>query len=151
MGGTMRLGKRETVFDPQYTISISKQLYGGQETIIERHRHRYEVNPKFVPELKRAGLKFIGHDTTGKRMEIIELDNHPYFVGVQYHPEYLSRPLKASPPYLGLILGSIGKLSSFLEGRLRLSPTFRQSEHGSDNTSDLSSDDDFKIVNQESN
>lgn len=55
-------------------------------------------------------------------MEIIELDNHPYYVATQYHPEYLSRPLKPSPPFLGLILASVGKLKSYLARGCRLSP-----------------------------
>ena len=59
-------------------------------------------------------MKFVGHDVDNVRMEIMELDNHPYYVAVQYHPEYISRPLGPSPPYLGLILASVGKLHSFL-------------------------------------
>lgn len=55
-------------------------------------------------------------------MEIVELDNHPYYVGVQYHPEYLSRPLKPSPPFMGLILASVGKLQSYINHGCRLSP-----------------------------
>ena len=67
----------------------------------ERHRHRYEVNPKYVDQLTAAGLNFIGKDDKGERMEILELKNHKWFVGVQYHPEYLSRVLHPSEPYLG--------------------------------------------------
>ena len=58
--------------------------------------------------------QFVGTDTENQRMEIIELKDHPFFVAVQYHPEYLSRPLRPSPPYLGLILAATGKLQSFL-------------------------------------
>lgn len=57
-----------------------------------------------------------------KRMEIAQLDNHPYYVAVQFHPEYLSRPLKPSPPFLGLILASVNKLDKFLDHGCRLSP-----------------------------
>lgn len=64
----------------------------------------------------------MGTDETKTRMEIIELENHPYYVGVQYHPEYLSRPLKPSPPFMGLILASVGKLQSYLNHGCRLSP-----------------------------
>lgn len=88
----------------------------------ERHRHRYEINPKYVPQLEEAGLKFVGTDEEETRMEIVELENHPYYVGVQYHPEYLSRPLKPSPPFLGLILASVNKLKSYLNKGCRLSP-----------------------------
>jgi CTP synthase len=129
MGGTMRLGKRTTIFKGESTI---KKLYGNGETIEERHRHRYEVNPKYVEELEAKGLKFVGHDSEKQRMEIMELDKHPYYVAVQYHPEYLSRPLKPSAPFLGLILASIGKLQTYLNQGCRLSP--RQ-------LSDASSDD----------
>ena len=80
----------------------------------ERHRHRYEVNPTLVKEFEDAGMKFVGRDESNERMEIMELSGHPYYVAVQYHPEYLSRPLNPSPPFLGLILASIGKLTPFL-------------------------------------
>ncbi|XP_033226029.1 CTP synthase-like isoform X2 [Belonocnema kinseyi] len=112
MGGTMRLGKRTTIFTEGE--SAIKQLYGNKDSVEERHRHRYEVNPKFVTALEAAGMKFVGHDEKLERMEIIELEGHPYYVATQYHPEYLSRPLKPSPPFLGLILASVGKLESYL-------------------------------------
>lgn len=119
MGGTMRLGKRTTIFKGDSTI---RKLYGNVETVEERHRHRYEVNPKFVAELEEKGLKFVGHDADKQRMEIMELMNHPYYVATQYHPEYLSRPLRPSPPFVGLILASIGKLQTYLNQGCRLSP-----------------------------
>jgi len=112
LGGTMRLGKRTTVF--KTADSTLRQLYGNTDYVEERHRHRYEVNPKYVAEFEAAGMKFVGHDVDNVRMEVMELSNHPYYVAVQYHPEYLSRPLAPSPPYLGLILASVGKLQSFL-------------------------------------
>lgn len=60
-------------------------------------------------------LMFLGHDTNNTRMEILELDNHPFYVATQYHPEYLSRPLKPSAPFMGLILASVGILKPYLE------------------------------------
>jgi CTP synthase len=84
-------------------INVIEKLYGNVNKIDERHRHRYEVNPKYVEDFEKAGLKFVGRSDDNQRMEILELDNHPYFVAVQYHPEYISRPLKPSAPYLGLI------------------------------------------------
>ncbi|XP_034247518.1 CTP synthase 1 [Thrips palmi] len=113
MGGTMRLGKRTTVFTSDK--SVMKQLYGNKPSVDERHRHRFEVNPKYVKQLEAAGLKFTGHDTNNTRMEILEMDNHPYYVATQYHPEYLSRPLKPSAPFMGLILASVGILKPYLE------------------------------------
>lgn len=71
--------------------------------IEERHRHRYEINPDYVKQFNDAGLRFVAQDESGKRMEILELDDHPYFVAVQYHPEYLSKPFAPSPPFFGLI------------------------------------------------
>ena len=109
LGGTMRVGERPTKFVQK--DGLLYKLYGSNDTIYERHRHRYEVNPKFVPQLEQAGMKFVGRDVSGERMEIMELQDHPYFVGVQFHPEYTSRPLKPSPPYLGLLNAAIGKLN----------------------------------------
>ena len=120
MGGTMRLGKKVSVF--KHKDSIVYKLYGSKDTIEERHRHRYEVNPEYVPRLQEAGLRFVAIDQSGKRMEIIDIQSHPYFVGVQFHPEYLSRPLKPSPPYLGLILAAVGQLKNYVENNWRNSP-----------------------------
>ena len=80
--------------------------------IWERHRHRYEVNPEFVPALEASGLHFTGTDDRGIRMEIIELDRsvHPFFFAVQYHPEFQSQPHRPSPPFLGLIYAASGEL-----------------------------------------
>jgi len=72
-------------------LLLSETLYGNKSKIAERHRHRYEINPKFVKELEDAGLQFVGHDEKKERMQVLELKDHPYFVATQYHPEYLSR------------------------------------------------------------
>lgn len=113
MGGTMRLGKRKTIF--KSTDSVLRKLYGGVEYVDERHRHRYEVNPKYVKDLEQNGMKFPGQSEDGNRMEIMELQDHPYYVGVQYHPEYLSRPTRPSPPYVGFVLAASSKLKSILD------------------------------------
>ncbi|KAL3523229.1 hypothetical protein ACH5RR_016063 [Cinchona calisaya] len=113
MGGTMRLGSRRTYF--QVMDCKSAKLYGNRSFVDERHRHRYEVNPDMVPQLEAAGLSFTGKDETGRRMEIIELPNHPYFVGVQFHPEFKSRPGKPSAVFLGLIAASCGQLEALLK------------------------------------
>lgn len=99
-----------------------EKLYGSPQSINERHRHRYEINPKYVEQLEGKGMKFVGFDEEKTRMEIVELEGHPFYVGVQFHPEYLSRPLKPSPPFLGLILASVGKLQNYLNKGCRLSP-----------------------------
>ena len=101
MGGTMRLGSRQTNLQTEDCDAF--RLYGGEMEIHERHRHRYEVNPDMVSELEAAGMRFVGKDTEGERMEIIELTGHPYFFATQYHPEFKSRPNRPSPPFVGLI------------------------------------------------
>jgi hypothetical protein len=73
LGGTMRLGLRSTVFQPGTEWSTVRRLYGDSETIWERHRHRYEVNPEYVERIERAGLLFTGRDETGDRMQVAEL------------------------------------------------------------------------------
>ncbi|XP_076279347.1 CTP synthase-like [Lasioglossum baleicum] len=121
MGGTMRVGKRRTRFTDHN--SVIKQLYGDKEYIEERHRHRYEINPKYIDILQGDGLHFVGHDVDNVRMEIAELEGHNYYVATQFHPEYLSRPLRPSPPFLGFILASIGRLKYYLsKGCSRRSP-----------------------------
>jgi len=133
LGGTMRLGKRRTIFK-EHAKSITKQLYGGVDFIDERHRHRYEVNPTLTQYYEERGLHFVGQDEDGERMEVVELQNHPYYVAVQFHPEFLSRPLKPSPVYLGLILASVNKLENFLSRGARLSPqtSFRRLDECTD-------------------
>lgn len=108
LGGTMRLGSRPTIF--QVDDCMMRRLYGGGGSIDERHRHRYEVNPDLIESIESAGLIFVGKDETGQRCEIFELEGHPYYVGVQYHPEFKSRPDRPSPPFLGLLQAATGQL-----------------------------------------
>ncbi|EXJ82732.1 CTP synthase [Capronia epimyces CBS 606.96] len=110
MGGNMRLGLRPTLFQEGSEWSRLRKLYNNAPSVHERHRHRYEVNPEYVERLSEAGMSFIGKDDKGERMEIVELKDHPFFVGVQFHPEYLSRVLQPSPPYLGFVAASAGLL-----------------------------------------
>eukprot|EP01042_Synura_sphagnicola_P006376 gene6376-8143_t len=99
LGGTMRLGSRRTILAAN---SLAASLYNDQTHIDERHRHRYEVNPSLINDLSAAGLVFSGKDEKRERMEVIELDTskHPYFVGVQFHPEFKSRPQRPAPVFL---------------------------------------------------
>ncbi|KAH8152955.1 uncharacterized protein LAJ45_03182 [Morchella importuna] len=113
LGGTMRLGIRPTIWQPGSEWSKLRQLYGNSDEILERHRHRYEVNPEYIEKL--SGLNFVGKDDKGERMEIVELKDHPFYVGVQYHPEYLSRVLQPSKPFLGFVAASCGVLDEILE------------------------------------
>ncbi|KAJ3394902.1 CTP synthase ura7 [Entophlyctis sp. JEL0112] len=118
LGGTMRLGTKETLFGQGTEGSIIRRLYGNVPVIHERHRHRYEVNPKYVAQLEAAGLKFIGRDEKEERMIILERDpsEHPFFVATQFHPEYKTKPLKPVPTFLGFVLASSGLLKEYLDG-----------------------------------
>jgi len=108
LGGTMRLGSRPTLW--QHDGSTIRGLYGPGDAVDERHRHRYEVNPDLIERIEEAGLVFVGKDESGQRCEIFELNDHPYYVGVQFHPEFKSRPGRPSPPFLGLLKAASGQL-----------------------------------------
>ncbi|KIJ63190.1 hypothetical protein HYDPIDRAFT_29879 [Hydnomerulius pinastri MD-312] len=93
------------------TWSKARKLYGNADKMWERHRHRYEVNPEEVARLEASGLIFVGKDERGERMQILELKDHPFFIGLQPHPELCSRPLNPSPPFLGFIAAACGQSS----------------------------------------
>lgn len=114
LGGTMRLGIHQTKFVAGTENSNLRKLYGGPEFVEERHRHRYEVNPKLISKIESKGLKFIGKDESEKRMELLELDGHKFYCGTQYHPEYLSKVLDPSRPFLGLVAAASGILEEVL-------------------------------------
>lgn len=99
MGGTMRLGGYKIILKEG---SLANKLYGSKE-IVERHRHRYEVNPKYWESFQKGGLVFSGHSEDMRRVEFLELPSHPFFLGTQSHPEFRSRPGNPSPPYYGFI------------------------------------------------
>jgi len=106
----MRLGIRPTIFPPGSEWSKLRQIYGEKKIINERRRHRYEVNPDYIEQLAKSALEFFGKDDKGVRMEILELKDHPWYVGVQFHPEYLSHVLQPSRPYLGFVVAAAGCL-----------------------------------------
>jgi CTP synthase len=99
IGGTMRLGAQNCVLDPD---SRTRKLY-GKDIIVERHRHRYEVNNQLLPQLEAAGLKVVGRSEDGKLVEMIELPNHPWFIACQFHPEFTSTPRDGHPLFISLI------------------------------------------------
>ena len=107
LGGTMRLGLYQANLTPD---SLVASLYGSP-TISERHRHRYEVNNNYRGQLTEAGLVFSGLSPDGHLVEFVELNpkDHPFYVGTQAHPEFLSRPTKAHPLFSGLISAAIKK------------------------------------------
>ncbi len=104
LGGTMRLGKYPCGLKEG---SIARQAY-GVELVEERHRHRYEVNPEYVPALEDRGLRVTGLSPDGKFVEIVELEGHPWFVGCQFHPEYKSRPMLPHPLFRSFITAALG-------------------------------------------
>jgi CTP synthase len=110
MGGTMRLGAHETDIVPD---TLAHEVYGA-DACTERHRHRYEVNPAYIDRLAAVDLVFSG--TAGRRMEIVELDDHPYFIGTQFHPEFRSRPDRASPPFVGLVDAVLDRVAAREDG-----------------------------------
>ncbi|KAH8923496.1 CTP synthase [Atractiella rhizophila] len=125
LGGTQRLGLRPTIFQSRHkSQSIMRRLYGGRDKVWERHRHRYEVNPLMVDELENSGISFVGRDDRGERMQIFEVFDHPYYVGLQSHPELCTRPLNPSPPYLGFVAAAAGNdvLKEQMEGFIYKQP-----------------------------
>ena len=100
LGGTMRLGAYPVKIKPN---TLAHKVY-GTELVYERHRHRWEVNPDYIEEFERAGLIFSGISGDDKRrMEILELPEHRYFIATQFHPEFKSRPMKPAPVFRGLV------------------------------------------------
>lgn len=96
LGGTMRLGAWDCHLSDG---TVAKEIYGNEDVISERHRHRFEFNPAYRSRLEEAGLVFSGVSSNGKFVEMVELpkETHPFFVGCQFHPEYKSKPLDAHP------------------------------------------------------
>jgi CTP synthase len=102
LGGTMRLGSYECELKPG---SKSRELY-GEPVINERHRHRYEFNCLYERALTEKGLEIVGRSLDGKFVEILELPGHPWYVAVQFHPEFKSKPLKPHPLFAGFVEAS---------------------------------------------
>jgi CTP synthase len=103
LGGTMRLGGQACQLTPG---SLAQQLY-GKNTIIERHRHRYEVNNTLLPAIEKAGLKISGRSEQDNLVELIELPHHRWFIGCQFHPEFTSTPRDGHPLFTHFIRAAI--------------------------------------------
>ncbi len=99
-GGTMRLGRYPCDLQPK---TLARKWY-GRSRISERHRHRYEVNPKYHKILEKHGMVFSGLSPDGMLVESIEYADHPYFVATQFHPEFKGRPLRPHPLFLGFVM-----------------------------------------------
>ena len=104
-GGTMRLGAYACHLEEG---SLAAKLYGTLD-IRERHRHRYEFNSQYLKDFEAAGLKASGHNPDTNLVEVVELPDHPFFIGVQFHPEYKSQPEKAHPLFVGLVAAALKK------------------------------------------
>ncbi|PZW40081.1 CTP synthase [Humitalea rosea] len=100
LGGTMRVGAYPAVLGED---TLVRAVYGGASRIEERHRHRYEVNVAYRERLEKAGLKFSGLSPDGVLPEIVEVPDHPWFIGVQYHPELKSKPFAPHPLFAGFV------------------------------------------------
>jgi CTP synthase len=105
LGGTMRLGSYDCVIKEG---TLAHHVY-GQTLISERHRHRYEVNINYKDQLEKVGLVFSGLSPDGKLPEIVENKNHPWFLAVQFHPEFKSRPFEPHPIFKGFIGAAVKK------------------------------------------
>ena len=99
MGGTMRLGSYKCVLTPG---TLAHTAY-DRDAIDERHRHRYEFNNVYLDEIKDAGMRVAGINPNHNLVEIVEIENHPWFVGVQFHPEFKSRPIRSHPLFRDLV------------------------------------------------
>ena len=103
LGGTMRLGAYDCVLKPGSRVA---GIYGSDK-ISERHRHRYEVNIKYEPVLNKCGMSITGRSPDGKLPEIVEIAEHPWFVGVQFHPELKSKPFAPHPLFVSFVKAAI--------------------------------------------
>ncbi len=103
LGGTMRLGGQECRL---VSDSMTRRLY-NKDLIIERHRHRYEVNNNYIDKLQKAGLKVGGWSADDTLVEVVELPDHPWFVACQFHPEFTSTPRDGHPLFLGFVTAAI--------------------------------------------
>jgi CTP synthase len=103
MGGTMRLGAYDAVLDGNSHVA---SIYGSKN-ISERHRHRYEVNVHYKDALEKGGLVFSGMSPDGELPEIVERPDHPWFIGVQFHPELKSRPFAPHPLFASFVKAAV--------------------------------------------
>ena len=105
LGGTMRLGAYPAILERGSRIA---GIYGATE-ITERHRHRYEININYARRLAEHGVRFAGLSPDGLLPETLELDDHPWFIGVQYHPELKSRPFAPHPLFASFITAAVAQ------------------------------------------
>jgi len=104
LGGNMRLGGRDVEIKPE---TVAWDLLGHKDTERMRFRHRYEVDPQYIETLEKNGLVFSGKAPNQPIMQILELPDHPFFMGTQAHPCLTSRPLRPSPMFVGLVAAAM--------------------------------------------
>ncbi|HEV2166004.1 MAG TPA: CTP synthase, partial [Thermoplasmata archaeon] len=104
LGGSMRLGSQKVSLSEDSAVA---RIYGRTE-VWERHRHRFEINPTYLDRFRAHGLQVTGRSSDG-RVEALELPDHPFFIGVQYHPEFLSRPESPHPLYVALVQAALSR------------------------------------------
>ena len=102
-GGTIRLGGWPCKIVPGTHLASAYLKYGKKGIVSERHRHRYEFNNEYREQYEKAGLKVAGTSPDGKIVEAVEITKHPFFIGTQFHPEYISRPLDPHPLFVEFI------------------------------------------------
>jgi len=105
LGGTMRLGGHDVFIRRE---SRAFDIYGN-EKIRERHRHRFELNQKYLKRFEEKGMHYTAFSDSGRRAEILELDGHPFYMGTQFHPEYISRPERPEPIYVAFVAACAGR------------------------------------------
>jgi CTP synthase len=113
LGGTMRLGGQECALEADSAV---RRIY-GQDRIVERHRHRYEVNNHYLPRLKNAGLAVSGTSMKDGLCEMIELPGHPWFIGCQFHPEFTSTPRNGHPLFKSFVQAALSQTKPEQAGR----------------------------------
>jgi CTP synthase len=106
LGGSMRLGAYPAILQRGSRVS---QIYHGATEISERHRHRYEVNTAYKGRLEQRGMRFSGMSPDGLLPEMIEYEDHPWFVGVQFHPELKSRPFDPHPLFASFVGAAVDR------------------------------------------
>ena len=108
LGGTMRLGAYACRLEEG---TLARELY-GQETISERHRHRFEFNNAYREAFESSPMRLAGLNPDRDLVEIVELPDHPFFMGVQYHPEFQSRPLEPQPIFRGFVAAALARATA---------------------------------------
>jgi CTP synthase len=118
-GASMRRGAHPCLLEDG---SLAAKTY-GKSKVSERHRHRYEFNPKYREQFAAAGLRLSGVSPDGQLVEILEIDGHPWFLAVQFHPEFKSKPMQPHPLFHGFIGAALARRNSRIPGSAQASPT----------------------------